>query len=113
MFLLRRLHVSHQPRIVNPLEGPKLHHRCCFSLAHDFIPSPRTAVSRFATAGWPALLPGRALPRAWSKLSACLAVPLPGTLLSRSGLHASGTSITRTFLRDSLWRGPEKETARV
>src|SRR5215510_3755412 len=33
--------------------------------------------------------------------------------LSRSGLHGSGTSGSRTVLLDSLWRGPEKETARV
>src|SRR4030095_12592956 len=113
ILLFRRLHVPCQPRIIDPLHCAEFHHWCRFSLAHDFIPFPRTAVSHFATAGSPALLPRRASPRASSKLSARLAVPLPGTLLSRSGLHGSGTSKSSTALLNSLWRGPEKETARV
>src|SRR5215471_985467 len=102
-----------EPRIINPLYCAKLHHRRCFSLTHDFIPFPRTAVSRFATSGSPALLPRWASPRALSKLSAGLAVPILGRLLSPPDLHGSGTSESRTVLPKQLWRGPEKETARV
>src|SRR5882724_4916331 len=73
----------------------------------------RTAVSHFATAGSP-FLPARwAAPHALSKSSASLADPLREMLLSRYGLPWSGTSKSRTALVDSLWRGPEKETARV
>src|SRR5438309_12007321 len=73
----------------------------------------RTAVSHFATAGSP-FLPARwAAPHALSKSSASLADPLREMLLSRYGLPWSGTSKSRTALVDSLWRGTEKETARV
>src|SRR5262245_42632668 len=82
ILLLGRFHMPHQPRIIDALYRPKLHHRCCFFLAHNVRPFPRTAVSRFATAGSPALHPGWASLRASSELSACLAAPLPGTLLS-------------------------------
>src|SRR5215472_7176413 len=74
---------------------------------------PRTAVSRFATADSPVLLFRWASLHAWSEPLVRLAARPPGTPLSRSGLHGSGTSASRNVLPDSLWRGPEKETARV
>src|SRR5262249_44448766 len=101
--------VAHQPRIVDPLHGAELHHRCRFSLAHAFMPFPRSAVSRFATAGSPALPARWVSPHVWSRPSVLRAVALPGTFLSPSGLPGSGRSKSRTVLPDSLWRGRRKQ----
>src|ERR1700751_61124 len=82
----------------------------CFLILKLFL---RTAVSRFAIAGSFALLLYWAALHVSSESSASLAWPLRETLLSRSGLPSSGKSTSRTAPLDSLWRGPEKETARV
>src|SRR5882762_9597345 len=74
---------------------------------------PHTAVSRFANAGCPSFLPLWAGLHVLSARGAfLLALPLE-TRASPSGLHASGNSAPPSGLPNSLWRGSEKETARV
>src|SRR5258708_18094860 len=74
---------------------------------------PHTAASRFANAGCP-LCPAH---WAGSRVSSArgaflLALPLE-THASPGGLPASGNSAPPSGLLNSLWRGSEKETARV
>src|SRR5467141_3317025 len=74
---------------------------------------PRTAVSRFANAGCPTSLAHWAGLHVWSARGAyLLALPLE-TRASPGGLHASGNSTPPSGRPNSLWRGSEKETARV
>src|SRR5467141_4437038 len=119
---LHRLDVPHQPRIINPLHGLQLQHRCSFFLSrHDVTLAaakrptlfPRTAVSRFANAGCPTSLAYWAGLHVWSARGAyLLALPLE-TRASPGGLPASGNSTPPSGRPNSLWRGSEKETARV
>src|SRR6266851_5102550 len=123
--------VAHQPRVVDPFDRPKLHLCPCFFLArHDdtFAAAkrptlslaaakpptfPRTAASRSANAGCPPFpLPWAGL-HVWSRCGALPdALPLD-TRASPDGLPASGSSAPPSGLLNSLWRGSEKETARV
>src|SRR6266849_7899843 len=74
---------------------------------------PHTAVSRFANAGCPSFLPLWAGLHVSSARGAfLLALPLE-THASPGGLPASGNSTQPNGLPNSLWRGSEKETARV
>src|SRR5713226_4984298 len=74
---------------------------------------PHTAASRFANAGCPSSLPHWAGSRVSSARGASLlALPLE-TRASPGGLPASGNSTPPSGLLNSLWRGSEKETARV
>src|SRR5216684_3849242 len=74
---------------------------------------PRTAVSRFANAGCPPFLPWWAGLHVSSARGAfLLALPLE-TRASPGGLPASGSSAPPSGRPNSLWRGSEKETARV
>src|SRR5258708_338068 len=74
---------------------------------------PHTAASRFADGGCPSSLPHWAGSRVSSARGAfLLALPLE-TRASPGGLPASGSSTPPSGLLNSLWRGSEKETARV
>src|SRR6266849_4536560 len=74
---------------------------------------PHTAVSRFANAGCPSFLPLWAGLHVSSARGAfLLALPLEKHA-SPGGLHASGNSTPPSGRPNSLWRGSEKETARV
>src|SRR6267143_847335 len=74
---------------------------------------PHTAASRFANAGCPSFLPLWAgLHVSSARGASLLALPLE-TRASPGGLHASGNSAPPSGLPNSLWRGSEKETARV
>src|SRR5713226_10450718 len=74
---------------------------------------PHTAASHFAIAGCPSFLPLWAGLHVWSARGAFrLALPLE-TRASPGGLHASGKSTPPSGRPNSLWRGSEKETARV
>src|SRR5258708_19223352 len=74
---------------------------------------PHTAASRFANAGCPSFPAHWAGSRVSSARGAfLLALPL-GTRASPGGLPASGSSTPPSGLLNSLWRGSEKETARV
>src|SRR5216684_6059271 len=74
---------------------------------------PHTAASHFANAGCPSFLPLWAGLHVWSARGAFrLALPLE-TRASPGGLHASGKSTPPSGRPNSLWRGSEKETARV
>src|SRR6266478_4965614 len=74
---------------------------------------PHTAASHFANAGCPSSLPHWAGSRVSSARGAfLLALPLE-THASPGGLLASGNSTPPSGLLNSLWRGSEKETARV
>src|ERR1700687_4751977 len=119
---LRRFDVPHDARIVDPLDGVKLSHCRSFFLACHNDPLsaskrpaffPHTAASHFANAGCPWSLPHWAGSRVSSARGAfLLALPLE-TRASPGGLPASGNSIPPSGLLNSLWRGSEKETARV
>src|SRR6266853_4567869 len=74
---------------------------------------PHTAASRFANAGCPSSPAHWAGSRVLSARGAfLLALPLE-TRASPGGLPASGSSAPPSGLLNSLWRGSEKETARV
>src|SRR6266849_2328848 len=74
---------------------------------------PHTAVSRFANAGCPSFLPLWAGLHVSSARGAfLLALPLE-THASPCGLPSSGSSTPPSGRPNSLWRGSEKETARV
>src|SRR6266480_209034 len=74
---------------------------------------PHTAASRFVNAGCPSSLARWAGSRVSSARGAFLpALPLE-TRASPGGLPASGSSAPPSGLLKSLWRGSEKETARV
>src|SRR6266851_1546050 len=119
---LQWLDVAHDARIVDPLDGVKLGHcRCFFFACHNNTLSaaklpaffPNTAASRFANAGCPSSLPHWAGSRVSSARGAfLLALPLE-TRASPGGLPASDNSTPPSGLPNSLWRGSEKETARV
>src|SRR6267142_754065 len=119
---LHRLDVAHNARIVDPLDGMKLRHRrSLFLSCHKNTlqtakrPAffPHTAASRFANAGCPSSLAHWAGSRVSSARGAfLLALPLE-THASPGGLPASGSSTPPSGLLNSLWRGSEKETARV
>src|SRR5882757_9048919 len=119
---LQRFDVAHDTRIVDPLDGMKLSHCPSFFLAchNDTLPVskqpaffPHTAASRFANAGCPSSLAYWAGSRVWSARGAFLpALPLE-TRASPGGLPASGSSTPPSGLLNSMWRGSEKETARV
>src|SRR5713226_7991483 len=119
---LRGFDVAHDARIVDPLDGMKLGHcRSFFPACHNDTLSPatrpaffpHTAASRFANAGCPSSLPHWAGSRVSSARGAfLLALPLE-TRASPGGLPASGNSTPPSGLLNSLWRGSEKETARV
>src|SRR6266849_6967440 len=119
---LQRFDVAHDTRIVDPLDGMKLSHCPSFFLAchNDTLPVskqpaffPHTAASRFANAGCPSSLAHWAGSRVWSARGAfLLALPLE-TRASPGGPPASGNSTPPSGLLNSLWRGSEKETARV
>src|SRR5260221_12430243 len=119
---LHRLDVAHNARIVDPLDGMKLGHRRSFflschknTLQNAKRPAffPHTAASRFANAGCPSSLAHWAGSRVSSARGAfLLALPLE-THASPGGLPASGSSTPPSGLLNSLWRGSEKETARV
>src|SRR5467141_1476074 len=119
---LHRLDVPHDTRIVDPLDGMKLRHCLPFFPAHHNVTLPaamppaffpHTAASRFANAGCPLSLPHWAGSRVSSARGAfLLALPLE-TRASPGGLPASGNSTPPSGLLNSLWRGSEKETARV
>src|SRR6266851_6783396 len=123
--------VAHQPRVVDPFDRPKLHLCPCFFLArHDdtFAAAkrptlslaaakpptfPRTAASRSANAGCPPFpLPWAGL-HVWSARGAFPDALLLETRASPGGLPSSGSSTPPSGLLNSLWRGSEKETARV
>src|SRR5437762_10465333 len=114
--------MAHDARIVDALDGLKLSHCPSFFLAchNDTLPVskqpaffPHTAASRFANAGCPSTLVHWVGSRVWSARGEfLLALPLE-TRASPGGLPASGNSIPPTALLNSLWRGSEKETARV
>src|SRR6266478_4696647 len=116
------LNVAHNTRIVDPLYGMKLGHRPGFFLPRHNITLPvakrpaffpHTAASRFANAGCPSSLAHWAGSRVSSARGAFLpALPLE-TRASAGGLPASGSSAPPSVLLNSLWRGSEKETARV
>src|ERR1700694_863462 len=74
---------------------------------------PHTAASRFAHAGCPPFLPRWAGSHVWSARGAFSDALLPETHASPGGLHASGNSTPPSGRPNSLWRGSEKETARV
>src|SRR5580693_2306573 len=74
---------------------------------------PRTVVSHFAILGSPKSLSHSAGSRVWSAPSAFLGVRLLGTRASPIGLRPSDNSTPPGDLLYSLWRGSEKETARV
>src|SRR5229473_6394190 len=119
---LHRLDVPDDARIVDPLDGVKLGHCRSFFLAchNDTLSAskrpaffPHTAASRFANAGCPSSLPHWAGSRVSSARGAfLLALPLE-TRASPGGLPASDNSTPPSGLPNSLWRGSEKETARV
>src|SRR5882762_3022715 len=119
---LHRFDVAHDARIVDPLDGMKLSHCRSFFLAchNDTLSAAKrpafflhTAASRFANAGCPWSLPHWAGSRVSSARGAfLLALPLE-THASPGGLPASGNSTPPSGLPNSLWRGSEKETARV
>src|SRR6266436_8269050 len=119
---LHRLDVPDDARIVDPLDGVKLGHcRSFFPACHNITlpvakrPAffPHTAASRFANAGCPSSLAHWAGSRVSSARGAfLLALPLE-THASPGGLPASGSSTPPSGLLNSLWRGSEKETARV
>src|SRR5467141_3000711 len=119
---LRRFDVPDDARIVDPLDGVKLGHCRSFFLAchNDTLSAskrpaffPHTAASRFANAGCPSSLPHWAGSRVSSARGAfLLALPLDQHA-SPGGLLASGNSTPPSGLLNSLWRGSEKETARV
>src|ERR1700731_3848975 len=100
----------------------KLRHGLLFFPAHHNVTLPaatppaffpHTAASRFANAGCPPSLPHWAGSRVSSARGAFLpALPLE-TRASPGGLPASGNSTPPSGLLNSLWRGSEKETARV
>src|SRR6266481_4138108 len=74
---------------------------------------PHTAASRFANAGCPSFLPRWAgLHVSSARGGFLLALPLE-TRASPSGLPASDSSAPPSGHPNSLWRGSEKETARV
>src|SRR6266849_5481437 len=74
---------------------------------------PRTAVSRFANAGCPtSLVHWAGLHVSSARGAFLLALPLEKHA-SPGGLHASGNSTPPSGRPNSLWRGSEKETARV
>src|SRR5713226_8956757 len=74
---------------------------------------PHTAASRFANAGCPSSLAHWAgSPVSSARGAFLLALPLE-THASPGGLPASGNSTPPNGLPNSLWRGSEKETARV
>src|SRR5260370_23640905 len=119
---LHRLDVAHQARIVDPLDGMKLGHCRIFFLAcHNVtlpvsmrpVFFPHIAASRFANAGCPSFLARWAGSRVSSVSGASpLALPLETHALP-GGLPVSGNSAPPSGLLNSLWRGSEKETARV
>src|SRR5258706_8845576 len=119
---LRGCDVPDDARIVDPLDGVKLGHCRSFFLAchNDTLSAskrpaffPHTAASRFANAGCPSSLPHWAGSRVSSARGAfLLALPLE-THASPGGLLASGNSTPPSGLLNSLWRGSEKEIARV
>src|SRR6266576_1074063 len=119
---LHRFDMAHDARIVDPLDGMKLSRCPSFFLAchNDTLPVskqpaffPHTAASRFANAGCPSALAHWAGSRVWSARGAfLLALPLE-TRASPGGLPASGNSTPPNGLLNSMWRGSEKETARV
>src|SRR6266850_5842825 len=74
---------------------------------------PHTAVSHFANAGCPTSLPHWAGLHVWSARGAFLLALLLETRASPGGLPASGNSTPPSGRSNSLWRGSEKETARV
>src|SRR6266403_231593 len=116
------LNVAHNTRIVDPLYGMKLgRRRGAFLPRHSGAvrgaqrPAffPHTAASRFANAGCPSFLVHWAGSRVSSARGAfLLALPLETRALP-GGLPASGNSAPPSGLLNSLWRGSEKETARV
>src|SRR6266436_6022145 len=119
---LHRLDVAHNARIVDPLDGMKLRHRRSFFLScHKNTlqtakrPAffPHTAASRFANAGCPSSLAHWAGSRVSSARGAFLPALLLETHASPGGLPVSGNSAPPSGLLNSLWRGSEKETARV
>src|SRR5205823_8631958 len=119
---LHRFDMAHDTRVVDPLDGMKLGHCRSFFLAchNDTLSAakrpalfPHTAASRFANAGCPSSLAHWAGSRVSSARGAFLpALPLE-TRASPGGLPASGSSAPPSGLLKSLWRGSEKETARV
>src|SRR6266576_257211 len=119
---LHRFDMAHDARIVDALDGMKLSRCPSFFLAchNDTLPVskqpaffPHTAASRFANAGCPSALAHWAGSRVWSARGAfLLALPLE-TRASPGGLPASGNSTPPNGLLNSMWRGSEKETARV
>src|SRR5437899_1032213 len=74
---------------------------------------PHTAVSHFANVGCPPSLPWWAGLHVWSARGAFLLAHPPETRASPDGLPASGNSEPPSGRPNSLWRGSEKETARV
>src|SRR5467141_598847 len=119
---LHRLDVPDDARIVDPLDGVKLGHCRSFFLAchNDTLSAakrpaffPHTAASRFANAGCPSSLPHWAGSRVSSARGAFLPALLLGTRASPGGPPGSGSSAPPIGLLNSLWRGSEKETARV
>src|SRR6266571_8482383 len=74
---------------------------------------PHTAVPRFANVGCPPSLPGWAGLHVWSARGAFLLAHPPETRASPDDLLASGSSAPPSGHPNSLWRGSEKETARV
>src|SRR5437879_2332241 len=74
---------------------------------------PHTAVSHFANVGCPPSVPWWAGLHVWSARGAFLLAHPPETRASPDGLPASGNSEPPSGRPNSLWRGSEKETARV
>src|ERR1700719_875492 len=89
------------------------HHNVTLPAATPPAFFPHTAASRFANAGCPPSLPHCAGSRVSSARGAFLPAPPLETRASPGGLPASGNSTPPSGLLNSLWRGSEKETARV
>src|SRR3984893_207680 len=89
------------------------HHNVTLPAATPPAFFPHTAASRFANAGCPSSLPHWAGSRVSSAHGAFLPAPPLETRASPGGLPASGNSTPPSGLLNSLWRGSEKETARV
>src|SRR5450755_4146123 len=74
---------------------------------------PRTGASHFGISDLPKPLVRSAESHVWSAPAALLDARRPGTRASPIGLHLSGNSTPPGVLLNLMWRGSEKETARV
>src|SRR4051812_25597577 len=71
------------------------------------------AFLRFWRAGWPQSRARKAQSLCASARAQCLPAPRSENFVSPYGLPASDRTAPPAGLLDSMWQGPEKETARV